>query len=190
MNFKDEVIQSFETLREMIRDRAVHDPHYRNLAIDQISERELEDLATRQLFSIDLSDEIRVIYNLANRNKLPEIKKFISNDEHTHILILREKLTGTNLKSLATLKDLQVFELKELMFNISKHRLVPKHTVINDEAKIQEILDTYKVKLGQLPHILKTDAMARYLAIKPGNLVKIERPSPSAGEYVCYRCCV
>lgn len=191
MNFKDEVVQSFETLREMLHDRAVHDPHYRDLIIDQISERELEERAIRQLFYIDLSDHIRVIYNLAPRNKLPEIKKLLTHDDNTHILIVREKLTGTNIKSLASLKDLQVFELKELMVNITKHQLVPKHTVINDETQIQEILNVYHLKNRlQLPHILKTDAIARYYAIKPGNVVRIDRASPSAGEHVFYRVCV
>jgi DNA-directed RNA polymerase I, II, and III subunit RPABC1 len=42
----------------------------------------------------------------------------------------------------------------------------------------------------QLPIILKTDAMAKYLGLKNGDIIKITRVSPTAGEYVVYRCCV
>jgi DNA-directed RNA polymerase I, II, and III subunit RPABC1 len=84
-----------------------------------------------------------------------------------------------------------VFDIKSLQFNISHHELVPKHEVIHDEAEVKDIVAKYSLKSKfQLPIILKTDAMAKYLGLKNGDVVKITRVSPTAGEYIVYRCCV
>ena len=59
------------------------------------------------------------------------------------------------------------------------------------EEDIQEILDTFSLKnKNQLPLILKTDPMGRYLGLCTGDVVKISRNSPSSGEYYVYRCCL
>lgn len=109
------------------------------------------------------------------------------------ILVFKEKINNFNAKNVDDFAevDLQVFLLKELMYNVSKHSLVPKHIVINDPEKISEIVKMYSLKNKlQLPIILKTDPIARYLNLKSGHLVKIMRSSPTAGISEYYRCCV
>jgi DNA-directed RNA polymerase subunit H (RpoH/RPB5) len=87
-------------------------------------------------------------------------------------------------------REVQVFEFAELQYNPSRHMLVPSHEPIREEPEIETILRRYRLKTRyQLPLILSTDPMARYLALKPGQLVRIVRQSPSAGTYVLYRCC-
>ena len=41
----------------------------------------------------------------------------------------------------------------------------------------------------QLPIIHRHDAVSNVLGIRPGEVVKITRPSKTAGQYVSYRCC-
>lgn len=87
--------------------------------------------------------------------------------------------------------DGQVFDMNELQFNAARHSLVPKHEPIRGEAEIDAIIKACFVKTKfQLPLILSTDTMARYLALKPGELVRITRLSPSAGISTSYRCCI
>lgn len=83
---------------------------------------------------------------------------------------------------------LQVFMLKELMYNPSKHVLVPKHEKLTeDEAKA--VLEKYMIKSkAQLPQIHKTDIMARWLGLRHGDVVRITRHNPTSGEYYYYRC--
>lgn len=74
--------------------------------------------------------------------------------------------------------------MKEI--DITKNDLVPKHTLLND-AERQELLNKYKITLRQLPRILLTDPVIESLGGKMGDVVKIVRKSPNAGESVYYR---
>jgi DNA-directed RNA polymerase subunit H (RpoH/RPB5) len=62
---------------------------------------------------------------------------------------------------------------------------------LRDEQEIAKVMEAYGLKSRhQLPLIMLTDPMARYLGLHPGQLVRVTRSSPAAGEYVLYRCCV
>ena len=75
-------------------------------------------------------------------------------------------------------------DLKQL--DITKHELVPKHEILNENEK-KELLQKYGITLRQLPRILITDAMVKILNAKIGDVIKITRNSPTAGETVYYR---
>ncbi|MCD6360595.1 DNA-directed RNA polymerase subunit H [Thermoplasmatales archaeon ex4484_30] len=71
-------------------------------------------------------------------------------------------------------------------FNILKHDLVPYHSILSPkEAK--KILEAYKINKDQLPKMLVTDPVARAIGARVGDIVKIIRKSPTAGESVAYR---
>lgn len=71
-------------------------------------------------------------------------------------------------------------------FNILEHELVPKHEIVPPEEAVR-ILRELGVKPEQLPWIRVTDPIVRILGAKPGDIIRIYRKSPTAGEVVVYR---
>jgi DNA-directed RNA polymerase subunit H (RpoH/RPB5) len=191
MNNKEAVYKSFTTIIEMLEDRKFNTGGLSKDASHEL----LEPFVTsnKNMFDVIVNDA-KIIYCLSSKVKWSELKKLFEDDTpySLYILVVKEKMTQNNTKMLASMKlNLQTFDIRHLQFNISKHELVPKHELVSDESEVKDILEKFMIKTKfQLPIILKTDAMAKYLGLKNGDIVKISRASPTAGEYIVYRCCV
>ena len=74
----------------------------------------------------------------------------------------------------------------KMEIDITKHELVPKHIILSEEEK-KKLLKELNIKLSDLPRIKVTDPAIKHLNPKPGDVVKIIRKSPTAGEYIYYR---
>lgn len=74
-------------------------------------------------------------------------------------------------------------------FNPAEHVMVPKHQKLSDKEK-QDVLDQFHCTMQDLPRILKNDPAIKELGAKPGDVIKITRNSPTAGEALFYRCVV
>jgi len=85
---------------------------------------------------------------------------------------------------------LQYFQLKNLMFNPTKHELVPKHTKLSN-TEVTEIMTKYMIKSKlSMPIILHNDPIAKWLGLKQGDIVKIDRYNENSGISYYYRCCI
>ena len=70
--------------------------------------------------------------------------------------------------------------------NVSKHILVPKHLKLSEKEKTN-LLEKYDISIKQLPKILKNDPAIKDLNAKQGDIIKVIRQSPTAGEFIFYR---
>jgi len=70
--------------------------------------------------------------------------------------------------------------------DISKHILIPKHTKLSEKDK-KELFDKYNLTVKELPKILLTDPAIANLDLKPSDVVKITRKSPTSNETIFYR---
>ena len=59
--------------------------------------------------------------------------------------------------------------------------------ILEQSIKAEEVLKKYNCKPTELPLIFVNDPAIMGLGVKPGDLIKITRPSPTAGESLYYR---
>ncbi|EXJ53442.1 DNA-directed RNA polymerase I, II, and III subunit RPABC1 [Cladophialophora psammophila CBS 110553] len=108
----------------------------------------------------------------------------------TGIFITIGPVTAAALRAFEPLAERGItaewFQEQDLLVNITRHELVPKHVLLSAEEK-KVLLDRYRLKETQLPRIQFSDPVAKYLGLKRGNVVKIIRKSETAGRYASYR---
>lgn len=108
------------------------------------------------------------------------------------IMVLRVDITPFAKQAVQEMSDsfrIEHFKESELLVDITQHQLVPEHQVLTHNEK-SELLKRYRLKETQLPRIQPNDPVARYYGMKRGMVVKIIRPSETAGRYVTYRVCL
>jgi DNA-directed RNA polymerase subunit H (RpoH/RPB5) len=116
--------------------------------------------------------------------------------ESTEVIIVTMEPIGANFNSMAFLAHsvhktkVRFFQAAAIINNPLKHILVPKHERV--PAKDEEaLLKSIFAKKSQLPLIrFHEDPIARLIGLMPGEIVKITRASPTAGECILYRVCV
>ena len=149
---------------------------------------------------------VHVLYNFNSKLKIQNIEtilnKMIEEDtikDNDKVIILSKDTISdehefdSQLDALYKKMDnkyfTQVFTIEKLLINIMKHELVPEHKIISEEQK-RAMLKQFDISnFSQLPIILKTDPVAKFLGMQRGDVCEITKPSETAGEYVYYRYC-
>lgn len=115
----------------------------------------------------------------------------VSNIDHC-VLIYGNALTSSARKDIDRQKvRIEAFSQSEMLYNVLNHAQMPKFTVLSKNEKLS-IFGNNKslIKESQLPRITSSDKSARYLGLRRGDVVRIERESQTSGVTVTYRICV
>jgi len=151
------------------------------------------DLIVLVAHNDDPTDQLFVFFPDDPKVGIKTIKKYCERMQEENIsraiIVVQQGMTPSAKQSLTDMAPryiLEQFLESELLVNITEHKLVPEHIVMTVEEK-NELLIRYKLKEAQLPRIQQGDPVARYYGLKRGQVVKIVRPSETAGRYVTYR---
>jgi DNA-directed RNA polymerase subunit H (RpoH/RPB5) len=146
-----------------------------------------EEFAT---FSVSVRPGLAVVFN-AHGQTAKKSEVFVAE----HVIMVQKTKNTSTIKSLnneAAVRGarLEVFDLRELQYNVSRHELVPRHRLV-PASEAQAVLSDFRLQSRfHLPIILHTDVMARYLGLRHADIVQVTRPSPTTGTSVMYRCCM
>ena len=69
---------------------------------------------------------------------------------------------------------------------IKEHILLPKHSKVSEKEK-KELLEKYNITIKELPKIYNNDAAIKNMGFEAGDVIKIARKSPTAGQSMYYR---
>ena len=69
---------------------------------------------------------------------------------------------------------------------VPDHIYVPKHEIITKQ-EAEQVIEKYNCNPTELPLIFVTDPAILGLGVKPGDMIKITRKSPTAGTSFYYR---
>ena len=106
------------------------------------------------------------------------------------IIVTTEKPTPPaqrHLQGADVVKWCSVFVTSEVIRNVTRHHLVPRHTRV-DPAHLPSLLERWREKdTSHLSLILVTDPVAKYLGLKDGEVVHVNGPDGTQTSQFNYR---
>jgi DNA-directed RNA polymerase subunit H (RpoH/RPB5) len=207
--FIDNVYRSRQTLLDILEDRGYNVEKYR-----KFSPAEATAAATAfpsLSFKVPKKDDETKIcdvrYANISRQKLDTFFNDIDDDnsENTEVIVMMMGPVAdahhvVALKQYMKLKEsgekerrklrVSFFSIEMIVINPMKHVLVPKHQIVPPDKHSELMNSLYITAKTKLPEIkFHVDPIARCIGAVPGDIVKITRPSGSAGESIMYRLC-
>ena len=133
----------------------------------------------------DIEKTIKQLYKVSEINNIC-LLVILTQQVKINTQILEKKISEK-----INIPHIQVFQYNNLLFNISKHNLLPKSIrVISDTDEIKQICELKNIEKTQLPKILITDPISYFYGIRKGQLFEFKRPSKNSGIYIYYRVCI
>ena len=186
-----QVAAAWNTVLEMCEDRGWSTDRARAMGDEEVGVLAAEFVT----FGVHINAGDRAVFHPSG----PSIKKqavFAAADSAARIvLVTRVKLSSATLKSLNADAinrgiEVQPFTLEELQFNVSRHDLQPKFALLTAAAEEDVLRNLGLTNRALLPAILASDPMARYLGLRKGQIVRVDRTNQTSGASVNYRSCV
>ncbi|CAL9246082.1 unnamed protein product [Arabidopsis halleri] len=141
----------------------------------------------------DSSKKVKVVFfgtGMVKVNAIRSIAADVLSQETVTglILVLQSHVTNQALKAIELFSfKVEIFQITDLLVNITKHSLKPQHQVLNDEEKTT-LLKKFSIEEKQLPRISKKDAIVRYYGLEKGQVVKVNYRGELTESHVAYRC--
>nr|XP_048317000.1 DNA-directed RNA polymerases I, II, and III subunit RPABC1 [Myodes glareolus] len=148
------------------------------------------DLTVLVAHNDDPTDQMFVFFPEEPKVGIKTIKVYCQRMQEENItralIVVQQGMTPSAKQSLVDMAPkyvLEQFLQQELLINITEHEVC----TCPGGGQVGWSAGNTKLRESQLPRIQAGDPVARYFGIKRGQVVKIIRPSETAGRYITYR---
>lgn len=197
------IYNSRTNLLEILKERDFNIETYENFNINEIGILADNNQLDMLLTSNNSEKKVYVKYYINKIIKVQNIFSIVEDLFHLEniltknddlIIIIKDEPNETltqEIKNIWMAESIYIslLNIKRLQFNILKHNLVPKHTILSKE---EEIIFKKKFNIlhnDQIPDISYFSPVSLVLGVRPDNIVKIERKSPTSITTDYYRIC-
>jgi len=197
------IYNSRTNLLEILKERDFNIETYENFDINEIGILADNNQLDMLLTSNNSEKKVYVKYYINKIIKVQNIFSIVEDLFHLEnilnknddlIIIIKDEPNETltqEIKNIWMAESIYIslLNIKRLQFNILKHNLVPKHTILSKEEE-----KNFKKKFNilhneQIPDISYFSPVSLVLGVRPDNIVKIERKSPTSITTDYYRIC-
>lgn len=197
------IYNSRKNLLEILEERGFSIENYSNFSITDVGILTENNQLDMLLENASTKQKIYVKYYVTKLIKPQNIYDIVEDLFHLEsilekkddlMIIIKDEPNDTLLENI---KDIWVTDkiyislvnIKRLQFNILKHILVPKHTILN-ENETELFMKKYNILDNtQIPDISYFSPVAIVIGLRPNNIVKIERSSRTSIKSDFYRIC-
>jgi len=197
------IYNSRKNLLEILEDRGFAVANYSNFSITDVGILTENNQLDMLLENAATNKKIYVKYYVTKLIKPQNIYDIVEDLFHLEsilekkddlMIVIKDEPNDTLLENI---KDIWVTEkiyislvnIKRLQFNILKHSMVPKHTILNENEK-EIFMKKYNIlNNSQIPDISYFSPVAIVIGLRPNDIVKIERNSRTAIKSDFYRIC-
>lgn len=154
--------------------------------MDMLSQREYkitENSDDKIIAENKEGDKICVFTNIISKFNIDRVKEYISHlhsMELNHCIIIYSGNATPMAKKLVKSSieiEMEIFKESELQYNVTKHRLVPKHIRLSPE-EAERFKKKYGVKVSTM---FRSDPVSRFYNYKKGDVIKVIRPNNFIG---------
>jgi len=197
------IYNSRKNLLEILEERGFAVANYSNFSITDVGILTENNQLDMLLENAATNKKIYVKYYVTKLIKPQNIYDIVEDLFHLEsilekkddlMIVIKDEPNDTLLENI---KDIWVTEkiyislvnIKRLQFNILKHSMVPKHTILNENEK-EIFMKKYNIlNNSQIPDISYFSPVAIVIGLRPNDIVKIERNSRTAIKSDFYRIC-
>ena len=157
----------------------------RTVCLEMLNQRGYKIIESKHNIIAKRKDDHIVIFMVVahklNIERFQEYIKSMNKMKIRHAIIIYRKNVTPKVKKIVKNSDIKIelFTADKLQYNITKHRLVPKHIRLEkkDSEQFKKIYGT------KIPVLLKQDPVRRFYDYEIGDIIKIIR----GGNFVSYR---
>lgn len=114
-----------------------------------------------------------------------EVGAFLDAHRDARVIVVMRDWAQRVVKLFLEYPGVEVFQLLELQVDVTEHFFQPYFQVVRDKDELLEAHDN--IKLSSYPKLRHYDPVARYFGLRPGDVVRVRRPSIISGYAIIYR---